>query len=248
MIARPKPRPAPPAQASPEPPARAAIAAGLFRIAQQASSAEALEVFARKLNAARTARNACSELVILAEQRIGRELKAAQERGELATRADGTTIRDHVPQGNKVVPATIAEIGLSRKQAMHAKRLADVPEAAIKAEIAAANAEDRPASRARILAAAPPPAPAPMPTPAGPKPSPGRGAWPDDRKRASRIRREYSALIQSVAAIASAGPDLSALVATAGNNRDDDLREALTARMALARWIEALKASGAAAS
>jgi hypothetical protein len=42
-------------------------------------------------------------------------LKAAQERGEVATRADGTAIRDHVQGADKV--ATLPEIGIPRQRA-----------------------------------------------------------------------------------------------------------------------------------
>ncbi len=77
---------------------------------------------------------AAGETAILAEARIGAELKAAQERGELATqdRHPGS-----VPNGN-TAPATLPEIGLTRKQAMEAKRLAAAGEPAIRAEVQAA--------------------------------------------------------------------------------------------------------------
>jgi hypothetical protein len=93
--------------------------------------AEAMAAYARKLRAAMQAQNAAEKVVLLAEQRIGAELKAAQERGEVATRADGTAIRDHVPDGNKVAPATLPDLGLTRKRAAEAKALAALGENAI---------------------------------------------------------------------------------------------------------------------
>jgi hypothetical protein len=46
------------------------------------------------------------------EGRNNAEYDAAQARGEVATRADGPAIRDHVPEENKI--AMVADLGLSR--------------------------------------------------------------------------------------------------------------------------------------
>ncbi len=59
-------------------------------------------------------RNDCTKISGLARARVGKELKAAKERGEVA-RA-GQYERTNVPSGN-VSPATHAEIGITRKQA-----------------------------------------------------------------------------------------------------------------------------------
>jgi phage N-6-adenine-methyltransferase len=90
--------------------------------------AEAMAAYTRKIKAALSAQNAAEKVVLLAETRIGAELEAARKRGEIATRADGTAIRDHVPDGNKVAPATLADLGISRKRAAEAKRLAELGE------------------------------------------------------------------------------------------------------------------------
>ena len=87
--------------------------------------------------------------MLLAEARIGAELKAAQDAGQLATQESGRPVS--VPAGN-TSPATLPEIGISRKQAMNAKRLAEVGEPAIRAEVKRANDEER-ERNARIVAA-----------------------------------------------------------------------------------------------
>jgi hypothetical protein len=58
-----------------------------------------------------------------AQCRIADEYDAAQERGEVATRADGTSIRDHVPGENKV--KTVTDIGLTRKTVHEARIIRD---------------------------------------------------------------------------------------------------------------------------
>lgn len=79
-----------------------------------------------------------------AEARIGAELKVAQERGEVATQERKAST---VPAGNGA-PASHAEIGLTRKQAMEAKRLASAGEPAIREEVKQATSEGRrPAGR-----------------------------------------------------------------------------------------------------
>ena len=94
---------------------------------------------------------AAGETAILAEARIGAELKAAQERGELATQdKHGRGVQStSVPSGDTRM-ATLPEIGLTRKQAMEAKRLAAAGEPAILAEVQAATAERRRPSRRRL--------------------------------------------------------------------------------------------------
>jgi hypothetical protein len=58
-----------------------------------------------------------------AQTRLADEYEAAQERGEVARRSDGAAIRDHVPGENKV--ATVADIGLTRKQIHEARAVRD---------------------------------------------------------------------------------------------------------------------------
>ncbi|MEO3472502.1 hypothetical protein AAFN86_11590 [Roseomonas sp. CAU 1739] len=63
---------------------------------------------------------------VLAEVRIGAELKAAQERGEVATQADhGAGIQASVRTAD-TRPATLPEIGIPRQRAAEMKKLAEV--------------------------------------------------------------------------------------------------------------------------
>ncbi len=81
------------------------------------------------------------------DSRIGAELKAAQDRGEVATRKDGTAIRDHV-RGSDKVPPTLADIGIPRQRAAEMKKMAEAGEDAIREEVKRANEEQRRPSRA----------------------------------------------------------------------------------------------------
>jgi hypothetical protein len=58
-----------------------------------------------------------------AQCRLAEEYDAAQARGEVAKRSDGTAIRDHIPKENKV--ATVADIGLTSKQIHEARIIRD---------------------------------------------------------------------------------------------------------------------------
>jgi hypothetical protein len=62
-----------------------------------------------------------------AQCRLADEYDAAQERGEVATRGDGTAIRDHIPNKNKV--ATIKDIGLTSKKIHEARAVRDAEKA-----------------------------------------------------------------------------------------------------------------------
>jgi hypothetical protein len=56
---------------------------------------------------------------VRAQIRRADEYDAAQQRGNVATRKDGTAIRDHIPEKNKV--ATVTDIGLTSKQVHEAR-------------------------------------------------------------------------------------------------------------------------------
>jgi hypothetical protein len=62
-----------------------------------------------------------------AKRRLADEYDAAQERGEVAKRSDGSAIRDHVPGENKV--ATAADIGIPRKEIHEARIIRDAERA-----------------------------------------------------------------------------------------------------------------------
>ena len=72
-----------------------------------------------KHKAAQEAQNACARIVVLAEKKIGQEIIAAQQRGELATDGRPKT----VPSGNGF-PATHDDIGIIRRQAFEFRQMA----------------------------------------------------------------------------------------------------------------------------
>lgn len=88
-------------------------------------SPRSVENAARVLRAAMQAQNAAERVVMLAEQRIGAELKAAQERGEVATQAEhGRGIQSSVHAAD--TRATLPDLGIPRKRAAEAKALAEL--------------------------------------------------------------------------------------------------------------------------
>lgn len=62
------------------------------------------------------------------EARIGAELKAAQERGEVATRERGRPV--NVRASDTFAPLTLPDLGITRQRASEMKKLADVATAA----------------------------------------------------------------------------------------------------------------------
>ena len=64
------------------------------------------------------------------KRRLADEYDAAQERGEVARRADGAALRDHVPGKNKI--ATAADISLPARKFTKPARSA-MPKSAIRA-------------------------------------------------------------------------------------------------------------------
>lgn len=93
---------------------------------------------------------AASAMRVRAERRVGELIRAEREAGTLAARSDGPALRavrntsepnehpasDHVPPGNKI-PETLADHGISRKQAAEFGRLADADEATFEKAVAA---------------------------------------------------------------------------------------------------------------
>jgi hypothetical protein len=122
----------------------------LDQVREIAGMAEAFAAYTRKMRAALEAQNAVHLVVLLAEAKIGAELKAAQERGEVAERGANQHVRTA-----DILPATTSQLGIPRQRAAEMKRLADAGEPAIRAEVAAASAEGRRASRTRIISTIP---------------------------------------------------------------------------------------------
>lgn len=151
-----------------------AEAATLPEVQRIRGSAEAWAAYARRMGAARAARNECDRVMLIAEATIGAKIAEAQERGDLA-RADGSTHhrpKEGVPAGN-AFPPTLAQAGFTRKAAMNARRLAAAGLPAIHAEVDHATEKGRAPSRARILQSgeAPPARPAPAPRQASTPPA-----------------------------------------------------------------------------
>jgi hypothetical protein len=61
-------------------------------------------------------------IIAFTEQRTGREIRASQQRGELAKA--GQYDRGNLPEG-KVCPATLSDVGLTYKQSSDHQELAD---------------------------------------------------------------------------------------------------------------------------
>jgi len=87
-------------------------------------------------------------VVLLAEARIGAELKAAQERGEVA-RPGGDRMSNARTSDN--APLTLEAIGIPRQRASEMKTLADAGEIAIRVEVDTATKEGRKPSRSNII-------------------------------------------------------------------------------------------------
>lgn len=110
--------------------------------------AAAFREYARKIKAAIEAQNATQTVVLLAEARIGAELKAAQERGELGAqgrRSDLNLVRDadEVP--------TIDSLGIPRQRASEMRQLADIGEVGIREAARVANDASEPLTRTAVF-------------------------------------------------------------------------------------------------
>ena len=80
-----------------------------------------------------TVQNECQLVVLLAEARIGAELKAAQDAGAMAKRNE--PVSQYVQTSDIPTKATLPEIGIPRQRASEMKLLAEVGEPAIRAEV-----------------------------------------------------------------------------------------------------------------
>jgi hypothetical protein len=106
------------------------------------------------------AHNWLSGIIALAKVKIGREIKAAKANGELAKPGTNQHDLEVVPDGNNQKPATLTEVGLTRKQSSDYQRKAEVEEGVLLAAIAAAGAEGREVTRSTAATRAGVPRPA----------------------------------------------------------------------------------------
>lgn len=104
----------------------------LDRVREIAGMAEAFAAYTRKMKAALEAQNAVQLVVLLAEAKIGAELKAAQERGEVA-RAGGDRQSNVRAADNG--SASLPELGIPRQRAAEMKKLAAAGAARIRQEV-----------------------------------------------------------------------------------------------------------------
>jgi hypothetical protein len=111
--------------------------------------ASAFAAYTRKIKAALEAQNATNLVVALAEARIGAELKAAQERGEVARHGGD---RSKV-QGPDLGPPTLSDLGVPKQRASEYRKLADLGAANIREVVAEATAAEVPVSRSLMIAA-----------------------------------------------------------------------------------------------
>ena len=127
------------------------------RLAEARTSAEVLEAraaakaalhYAKLLEAANETQADCLSIIKRAELRMADEIDAAQQRGEVARREDGTAIRDHVRDPDKV--ATYPEIGISRQRVAEWRELRDAGESVIDEAIQAALDEGRAPTNADV--------------------------------------------------------------------------------------------------
>ena len=110
--------------------------------------ADAMAAYAPKLKAALAAQNHAQLVVLLAEARIGAELKAAQTRGELAAKAGRPK---NVGVADDFSKATHADFGFPRWRASEMKRLAELGEDTIRQVVTEATEAQVRATKAAIL-------------------------------------------------------------------------------------------------
>lgn len=88
------------------------------------------------------------EIESRAKRRLADEYDAAQERGEVATQADGARIRDLIPNEDKV--ATLADLGIDARAIHEARKFRDAGEAVVQTVINDALADGRAPTRAEV--------------------------------------------------------------------------------------------------
>lgn len=108
------------------------------------SLVEAARIYAQKMGYAQEAQDTCRRIVVLAERKIGQELIEAQKRGELRSDAGRPKI---VPDENDY-SNTHEEIGITRKQALEFRQMAELSDGDIEETMAEAKQRGRPVTKA----------------------------------------------------------------------------------------------------
>jgi site-specific DNA-methyltransferase (adenine-specific) len=115
-----------------------------------ADLAEAARIYALKAKLGTESVNYATSIKARALRRMAELVDAGQERGEIATRQDGTAIRDHVPSQDKV-PATLTDLGISRQRLHEARKLEPLADEAIQEAVTEANTEGRQVSVSGLI-------------------------------------------------------------------------------------------------
>jgi phage N-6-adenine-methyltransferase len=115
--------------------------------------AAAFREYARKIKAAIEAQNATQTVVLLAEARIGAELKAAQERGELAGRGNPYGNNQHGGNARAagISSSTLDSLGIPSQRASEMRQLADIGEVGIREAARVANDAGEPLTRSAVF-------------------------------------------------------------------------------------------------
>lgn len=132
------------------------------RLLDARSSAEVLEAkkmaefslhYSKVMKAANETHADCLRVITRAEMRMADEIDAGQARGEVASRRDGTAIRDsdHLASGKEVV--RYEDLGVRYDQVSNWRKVRDAGEEAVERAIRAALEEDRAPVKADILRA-----------------------------------------------------------------------------------------------
>lgn len=114
--------------------------------------AEAARVFARQVKLGEAAVNHAQAVKIRAEIRLADIVDAGQEAGEVATRATGSAIRDHVRTPDKVPPPVpLRDLGIDRRRLAEARELRTLAPTSTEAEQRVIEEADRATAEGREL-------------------------------------------------------------------------------------------------
>lgn len=96
-------------------------------------------------------KNEAAEIEIRAIREMGKLLQQKQEAGEVATQKDGALFRDLVPGENKVIPQTLNNIGITRKESSTSKNIASISDEVFEEKINEFIANKKPLTKTALL-------------------------------------------------------------------------------------------------
>lgn len=118
--------------------------------AKLADMAEAARVYARKADLGTAAVNHATIIKARALKRMAELVDKGQATGEIATREDGQAYRELVTSPDKLLPATLTDLGITRQRLYEARKLESLSDAAIAEAGERASAEGREVTLAEI--------------------------------------------------------------------------------------------------